>query len=64
MRQWPDLIGQRFGMLVVIGQAKSTATGQHRWVCKCDCGNEYVVIGSNLKCGTTKRRRRNLCPVS
>lgn len=23
MRQWPDLIGQRFGMLVVIGQAES-----------------------------------------
>lgn len=64
MRQWPDLIGQRFGMLVVIGQAESTATGQRRWVCKCDCGKEHTVIGSNLIRGTTVscgcKRYRNL----
>jgi len=53
MRQWPDLTGQRFGMLVVIDQAESTATGQRRWVCKCDCGNEHTVMGANLKRGTT-----------
>jgi len=23
------------------------------WLCKCDCGNEIVVIGNNLKRGTT-----------
>ena len=53
MRQWPDLVGQRFGMLVVIGQASSTATGLRRWICKCDCGKEHTVIGSNLIRGTT-----------
>lgn len=53
MRQWPDLTGQRFGMLVVTAQAESTATGQRRWVCWCDCGNERIVMGSNLKRGTT-----------
>lgn len=53
MRQWPDLTGQRFGMLVVTAQAESTATGQRRWVCRCDCGNERIVMGSNLKRGTT-----------
>lgn len=53
MRQWPDLIGQRFGMLVVIAQAESTAAGQRRWVCRCDCGKEHVVIGGNLTRGTT-----------
>lgn len=44
MRQWPDLIGQRFGMLVVIGQAESAATGQRRWLCRCDCGKEHILI--------------------
>ena len=53
MRQWPDLIGQRFGMLVVIAQAESNAAGQRRWVCRCDCGKEHTVTGSNLMRGTT-----------
>jgi len=53
MREWPSLIGQKFGMLIVIGQAPSTAKGQRRWICKCDCGTEKIVMGSNLKRGTT-----------
>lgn len=53
MREWPDLIGEKFGMLTVIGQAPSTAKGQCRWICRCDCGTEKIVIGSNLKRGTT-----------
>ena len=53
MREWPDLIGEKFGKLTVIGQAPSTAKGQRRWVCRCDCGIEKIVIGSNLKRGTT-----------
>lgn len=50
MREWPDLTGQRFGKLVVTGQAESSARGQRRWICKCDCGNECIVLGNN--CGT------------
>lgn len=53
MREWPSLIGQKFGMLTVIGQAPSTEKGQRRWICKCDCGTEKIVMGSNLKRGTT-----------
>ncbi|MBQ8551426.1 MAG: hypothetical protein IJ428_01275 [Clostridia bacterium] len=53
MREWPSLIGQKFGMLTVIGQALSTEKGHRRWICKCDCGTEKVVLGSNLKRGTT-----------
>ena len=48
MRQWTDLIGQRFGMLVVIRQAESTASGQRRWACRCNYGNKYVANGLNL----------------
>lgn len=53
MREWPTLIGEKFGMLTVIGQAPSTAKGQRRWVCRCDCGTEKIVMGSNLRRGTT-----------
>ena len=34
-----SLIGQRYGKLIVIGQAKSTKDGKRRWNCRCDCGN-------------------------
>jgi len=37
----------------VIGSAESTAKGQRRWICICDCGTEKIVLGSNLKRGTT-----------
>lgn len=53
MREWPTLIGERFGMLTVIGQAPSTEKGQRRWICQCDCGTQKIVWGSNLRRGTT-----------
>lgn len=53
MREWPSLIGQKYGMLTVIGQAPSSEKGQRRWICKCDCGTEKVILGSNLKRGST-----------
>ena len=48
-----DLIGKRFGRLVVIAKGKSK-NKKVRWLCKCDCGN-YKEVGANeLKRGTTK----------
>jgi hypothetical protein len=43
-----DLIGQRFEKLVVIERLENDKNGKTRWVCKCDCGKETVVIGRNL----------------
>ena len=46
-----DLTGRRFGRLVVkefVGVKNKNA----RWLCKCDCGNDKVVYGSNLIHGT------------
>lgn len=48
-----ELIGQRFGRLVVIGQAPS-AHGNTRWICKCDCGNNTVTTGVRLVRGHTR----------
>ena len=44
-----DLTGQRFGRLVVVRRYDKT-----RWLCQCDCGNEKIVIGHNLRRGHTK----------
>ena len=48
-----DLTGERFGKLTVIKEAGSHS--QHiTWLCKCDCGNETIVQGYNLKNGNSK----------
>jgi hypothetical protein len=52
-----DLVGKRFGRLTVLKRAyvEQQGHGSHaHWLCKCDCGNETVVDGSNLRRGTTK----------
>lgn len=48
-----NLIGQRFGMLVVVSESAKKSNQIH-WNCKCDCGNETVVAGNNLKSKQTK----------
>lgn len=49
MREHPNLIGQRFGKVVVERQLESTTNGKRRWLCRCDCGNEYISTSDNLK---------------
>ena len=49
-----DLVGQKFGRLVVVEFAGFTARkSQSMWLCKCDCGEESVVVGHRLKSGHT-----------
>jgi len=48
-----NLVGKRYGRLVVIEKADSLK-GHARWRCKCDCGKECVVHGSSLRSGNTK----------
>lgn len=55
-----DLTGQRFGRLVVLREGNRILDGGYamshkaRWICRCDCGNETVVIGENLRQGNTR----------
>lgn len=42
-----DLIGKRFGKLVVVSQEKSK-NGKTYWLCQCDCGNLKIVQGAHL----------------
>lgn len=48
-----DLTGQRFGRLLVIERNASNC-GYVTWLCKCDCGNEKVVSGQELRKGKTQ----------
>lgn len=52
-----DLIGQRFGRLVVVAdngtEKRKTGDLIRTWLCKCDCSNETVVTTDKLKSGHT-----------
>lgn len=43
-----NLIGMRFGSLVVTGESKSRRLGCVMWECKCDCGVIINTFTSNL----------------
>lgn len=53
-----NLIGKRFGKLTVVDNfedfIKNDGTHLSRWVCKCDCGNNYITYGTNLVRGLVK----------
>ena len=52
-----DLIGQRFGSLTVISEAPVYVSpkGYRKvmWNCRCDCGNDCIVMSSHLLSGHT-----------
>ncbi len=47
-----DEIGNRHERLVVIAEAEPLS-GRVAWLCKCDCGNEKVILGASLRAGHT-----------
>lgn len=50
-----DLTGQRFGHLIVEGDAeKLPGNKNRRFLCRCDCGCKIIVFYSNLRSGNTK----------
>lgn len=54
-KPYHNLIGQRFGRLVVesLIDVSAGARNPTLWMCKCDCGNKTVVRGYNLRSGNT-----------
>lgn len=47
-----DLMGQRFGRLIVVHSTKPNKWGNMQWLCQCDCGNIIEVAGGCLNGGT------------
>lgn len=64
-----DLTNHRFGKLVVKYLCKDKSNyGGIQWCCKCDCGNEVIVLGIQLRkgitnsCGCLRYRVKEECP--
>ena len=62
-----NLVGLKVGRLSVIDRAGSSSKGRALWRCRCECGSEKVVLGTNLvggrstSCGClTKERTREV----
>lgn len=49
-----DLVGQRFGRLIVVKRAPNSASGDTRWECLCDCGKTCAPQRTALRSGITK----------
>lgn len=58
MKNIRDLTGEKFGRLTVSARAQDHVrpSGQRErmWLCRCECGQEKVILGERLKCGITK----------
>lgn len=48
-----DLIGKRFGRLLVIARAQNTPQGRAAWLCACECGGQKIARAENLGRGDT-----------
>lgn len=49
-----DLTGKRYGRFFVVKLAPRKSGRNLVWICRCDCGRETDVVGSNLKSGSSK----------
>ena len=49
-----DLTGQRFERLTVIDRSGVDKSGKITWRCRCDCGNETIASGDNLRRNHTR----------
>lgn len=57
MGNFIDLTGQRFGNLTVIKKAEIVKVKYGtiiKWLCKCNCGNERIFPGTELRRGNAK----------
>lgn len=49
-----ELIGERFGKLVVLEESGKNKNKEILWLCQCDCGNKTLVPTYSLTSGNTK----------
>jgi hypothetical protein len=49
-----NIIGQRFGRLMVLERSGSTRHRRATWLCRCDCGKTKTIKGNALLSGNTQ----------
>lgn len=52
-RRVTDITGNIYGKLTVIEYAGNNKRGEAEWSCKCECGKQVTVKGTNLRKGVT-----------
>jgi hypothetical protein len=59
-----NLVGKRFGKLVVLAYSGAASRGRTKWECKCDCGNIKIIMADSLSgnktvsCGCYRKYHR------
>ena len=49
-----DMTGQRFSSLTVVAATGERTKGRRlTWHCRCDCGQDFIAVGSDIRCGDT-----------
>lgn len=51
------MIGQKFGMLLVVKSVDADAKRNLRWLCRCDCGGDFIAYGYKLRSGASQNCR-------
>ena len=51
MGRFLDRTGLKYGRLTVMSHNGRDKRNKHLWLCKCECGNEKVVVSDNLSSG-------------
>lgn len=46
-----EITGQKFNSLTAIKKVSIDGHGAMRWLFKCDCGNDFIAVGSTVKSG-------------
>lgn len=54
MSEIKNIVGQRFGRLIVIKDTGVRKNEEVAWLCRCDCGSLLYVRGYNLRSGQTR----------
>tara|TARA_R110000782_G_scaffold125378_1_gene216987 strand:+ start:134 stop:724 length:591 start_codon:yes stop_codon:yes gene_type:complete len=54
MPRFLDRTNIRYGRLLAVEHKGKDNRGKHLWLCKCNCGNEKIVVSDNLSSGKSK----------
>src|SRR4051812_11064033 len=49
-----ELLGQKINMLTEVEYAGTDKNQNSTWRCICECGNEIIAVGKQIKIGNTK----------
>lgn len=54
LKKHEDLAGQKFNYYTFIKESSKDKNGHILWICRCDCGNERILLADAVKRGATK----------